>query len=393
MKTYARADEVFVSGHGAVLQDSTGREFLDCLAGIAVSALGHGHAGLVEALRDQVGKVVHLSNLFRHPYTEQVATRLCRLTDMAAAFFTNSGTEAVECALKLARKAMHVRGTPERTSFVALEGGFHGRSLGALSLTWNEKYRAPFQPLQKVTWVPPDDSDALAHTLETEKPAALVLEPIQGEGGIRALSTAFLQEARDLCTATGTLLVHDEIQSGCGRTGRFLAAQHASVVPDILALAKPIAAGLPMGACLTTTALAETFAKGEHGSTFAGGPLVCRAALVFLDEIEGGLLGNVVDRGREFRQGLEQLQRDMPIVREVRGMGLMLGLCLHHSAAEVQKALYQQGLIVNCTATDVLRIVPPFVITKSQVQDAIARLRQTLSTFPAEFPTGAKESK
>ena len=393
MKTYARADEVFVAGHGAVLQDSTGREYLDFLAGIAVSALGHGHVELTAALRDQVGKVVHLSNLFRHPYTEQVATRLCRLTDMAAAFFTNSGTEAMECALKLARKAMHVRGTPQRTSFVALQAGFHGRSLGALSLTWNEKYRKPFVPLQQVTWLEPEDVDALAKTLKEQQPAAFVLEPVQGEGGIRELSTSYLQAARELCTATGTVLVHDEIQSGCGRTGRFLAAQHAGVIPDVVTLAKPIAAGLPMGACLTTAPFADTFSKGEHGSTFAGGPLVCRAALVFLDEIDRGLLGNVQDRGRELQQGLLALQRELPIVREVRGRGLMLGLRLHHSAEAVQKALYQAGMIVNCTATDVLRIVPPFVITAAQVQQGLRVLRDVLATFPATAPVQPEVKK
>ncbi len=382
MQTYARADEVFVRGHGAVLEDSTGREFLDFLAGIAVSALGHGHAELGEALRDQVGKVVHLSNLFRHPYTEQVATRLCRLCGMGAAFFTNSGTEAVECALKLARKAMHVRGTPERTSFLALEGGFHGRTLGALSLTWNEKYRKPFVPLQRTTWVAPDDVPALERTLRTERAAALVLEPVQGEGGIRELSPEFLRAAREACTATGTLLVHDEIQSGCGRTGTFLAAQHAGVVPDVVTLAKPIAAGLPMGVCLASTALADTFHKGEHGSTFAGGPLVCRAALVFLDQIERGLLGNVQQRGEQLRHGLLALQREFAIVREVRGRGLMLGLRLWHSADAVQQALYRHGLIVNATAGDVLRIVPPFVLTAQQVDDGIARMRAVLAAFP-----------
>jgi acetylornithine aminotransferase/acetylornithine/N-succinyldiaminopimelate aminotransferase len=384
MKTYGRAAEVFVGGHGAVLTDSTGTEYLDFLAGIAVSALGHGHAELARALRDQVGKVVHLSNLFRHPYTEQVAVRLCALTDMAAAFFTNSGTEAMECAMKLARKAMHVRGTPERTSFVALEGGFHGRSLGALSLTWSEKYRKPFQPLQQVTWVAPEDTAALASALERERPAALVLEPIQGEGGIRALSSEFLRAARELCTATGTLLVHDEIQSGCGRTGRFLAAQHAGVVPDIVTLAKPIAAGLPMGACLCVPALADTFQKGEHGSTFAGGPLVCRAALVFLDEVDRGLLGAVQDRGRQLHDGLLALQRRLPIVREVRGRGLMLGLRLHHSAEAVQKELYRQHLMVNCTAGDVLRIVPPYVVTGAQVDRALQILASVLQQFPAQ---------
>lgn len=389
MKTYARADEVFVAGRGALLFDSTGREYVDLLAGIAVSALGHAHPEFVAAVRDQVGKVVHLSNLFRHPYTEQVATRLCALTDMAAAFFTNSGTEAVECALKLARKAMHVRGTPERTSFVAVEGGFHGRTLGAVSLTWNEKYRKPFQPLQKVTWVPPDDVKALEKALVTDRPAAVVVEPIQGEGGIRELTPTFLRAARELCTATGALLVHDEVQSGCGRTGRFLAAQHHGVIPDVVTLAKPIAAGLPMGACLVTAALADTFQKGEHGSTFAGGPLVCRAALVFLDEVDRGLLGNVTDRGAELAAGLAALQRRLPIVREVRGRGLMLGLRLWHSAEAVQKELYRNGVIVNSTATDVLRIVPPFVITKEQVQEALRRIEATLATFPA----AAKETR
>jgi acetylornithine/N-succinyldiaminopimelate aminotransferase len=382
MKTYGRAEEVFVDGHGARLVTNDGREFVDFLAGIAVSALGHGHRRLADELRDQVGKVVHLSNLFRHPYTEQVATRLCSLTGMAAAFFTNSGTEAMECALKLARKAMHVRGMPERTSFVALEGGFHGRSMGALSLTHSEKYRKPFLPLQKTTWVPPEDTAALQKALEHDRPCALVLEPIQGEGGIRPLSAGFLQAARELCTATGTLLVHDEIQSGCGRTGRFLAGMDVGVTPDVVTLAKPIAAGLPMGACLANAALAETFQKGEHGSTFAGGPLVCRAALVFLREVEQGLLDNVAARGAELRAGLEALQREFAVVREVRGRGLMLGLRVHHSGEALQKSLYRNRLIVNCTAGDVLRIVPPFVLTADDVQDGLRILRETLAVLP-----------
>ncbi|MCA8966767.1 MAG: acetylornithine transaminase [Planctomycetes bacterium] len=381
MKTYARAEEVFAAGHGAVLVDQQGHEYLDFLAGIAVSALGHGHAGLAEALRDQVGKVVHLSNLFRHQYTEPVATKLCALTEMAAAFFTNSGAESIECALKLARKAMHVRGTPERTSFVALEGGFHGRTMGALSLTHNPKYRAPFQPLQHVTWVAPEDTAGLGAALHEQRPAALVIEPIQGEGGIRELSPAFLRAARNLCNETGTILVHDEIQSGCGRTGKFLAAQHAGVAPDVVALAKPIAAGLPMGVCLANAALADTFAKGEHGTTFGGGPLVCRAATVFLDAVDGGLLDDVTARGAQLRAGLEQLGRELAIVREVRGRGLMLGLRLHHSATEVQKELYRQRLMVNCTAGDVLRIVPPFVVTEAQVDAALLRIGDVLTHF------------
>jgi acetylornithine/N-succinyldiaminopimelate aminotransferase len=382
MKTYARADEVFVTGKGAVLVDRQGNEYLDFLAGIAVSALGHGHERLAEALREQVGKVVHLSNLFRHPYTEDVATRLCKHTGMAAAFFANSGAEAMECALKLARKAMHVRGTPYRTSFVALEAGFHGRTLGALSLTHNEKYRKPFQPLQDVTWVAPEDVATLGAVLRSRKPAALVLEPIQGEGGIRELSAEFQRAARALCDETGTILIHDEIQCGCGRTGKFLGGQHAGAAPDVVTLAKPIAAGLPMGVCLANAALADTFEKGEHGTTFGGGPLVCRAAQVFLDEIDAGLCEQVARRGERLRAGLEALAADLPIVREVRGRGLMLGLRLWHSAAEVQKALYKARVIVNCTAGDVLRIVPPYVVTDAQIDEAVGRLRAVLMQFP-----------
>jgi acetylornithine/N-succinyldiaminopimelate aminotransferase len=386
MKTYARAEEVFVDGRGAVLRTSTGEEFLDFLAGIAVSALGHGHAELAAALREQVGKVVHLSNLFRHPYTEQVATRMCRLTGMGATFFTNSGTEAVECALKLCRKAQRNRGEQGRTSFVALTGSFHGRTLGSLSLTWTEKYRTPFQPLQDVTWVAPEDVQELERTLTAKRPAALVIEPIQGEGGIRELSAGYLRAARELCTQTGTLLVHDEIQSGCGRTGSFLAAQDVGVVPDVVTLAKPIAAGLPMGACLAAPAFADTFAPGEHGSTFAGGPLVCRGALVFLDQLDQGLLQNVKDRGQQLRQGLEQLQRDFPIVSEVRGRGLILGLRLRHSAKEVQQALWHQRLIVNCTAGDVIRMLPPFVVTRENIDEGLQRMRAVLARFPQEQP-------
>jgi acetylornithine/N-succinyldiaminopimelate aminotransferase len=385
MKTYLRADEVFVSGKGAVLQDKEGNEYLDLLAGIAVSALGHGHPGLAQALCDQAGKLVHTSNLFRHPYTEQVAGRLCKLTGMAAVFFTNSGTEAVECALKLCRRAQRNRGLDNRTSFIALEQGFHGRTMGSLSLTWSEKYRKPFGPLLDVTWVPPEDRTALERALRSKNAAALVIEPIQGEGGVRELSPAFLQAARELCTETGTILVHDEIQSGCGRTGSFLAGDQAGVKPDVVTLAKPIAAGLPMGACLANAALADAFQPGEHGSTFAGGPFVLRGALVFLDALErGDLLANVRARGEQLHKGLLALQRDHKIVREVRGRGLIIGLRLHHSAKEVQQALYRGRVITNCTAGDVIRIVPPFVITEAQITEALARIKGVLAKFPQE---------
>ena len=382
MPTYARTDEVYVDGDGAIVRDRDGREYLDFLAGIAVNALGHGHARMTAELQDQVGKVMHVSNLFRHSYTETVATRLCEQTGMTAAFFTNSGSESVECAMKIARKAMHLAGTPERTSFVALERAFHGRSLGALSLTHNQKYRTPFAPLLDVTWVAPDDCTMLAATIRTQRPAALFLEPIQGEGGICELSREFLQTARDVCSETGTVLVHDEIQTGCGRTGTFLAAQYHDITPDVVTLAKPIGAGLPMGVCLANETYANTLEKGEHGSTFGGGPLVCRAAAVFLDEIDNGLLDQVIVRGEQLRAGLLQLQDELPVIKEVRGRGLMLGLRLDRPAAETQQALHRARLLLNCTAGDVLRMVPPFVITESQVEDGLQRIRKALQSLP-----------
>ncbi|MCA8948686.1 MAG: acetylornithine transaminase [Planctomycetes bacterium] len=387
MPTYARAAEVFVAGRGATVVDRDGREFLDFLAGIAVSALGHAHPELSAAVADQIGRVAHLSNLFRHPFSEQVAARLCAHTAMDAVFFTNSGTESMECALKLARRAMGRRGTPARTSFVALEGGFHGRTLGALSLTHAEKYRVPFGPLLDVAWVPPGDLAALERCLHERLPAALVIEPIQGEGGVRELPGDYLRGARELCDRTGTILVHDEIQSGCGRTGHFLAAQHHDVTPDVVTIAKPIAAGLPMGACLARGELAHVFDKGDHGSTFAGGPLVCRAALVFLDALDGGLLDNVAARGAELRAGLERLAAELPVIAEVRGRGLMLGLRLHHSAALAQRRLYDAGLIVNCTAGDVLRLLPPFVVSSAQIDTALGQLRSVLTGLPANQET------
>jgi acetylornithine/N-succinyldiaminopimelate aminotransferase len=381
MPTYARADEVFVDGIGAIVRDQNGREFIDFLSGIAVNALGHKHPRLTAELADQIAKVVHLSNLFRHPFTESVAERLCEYTGMAQVFFTNSGSESIECAMKVARKAMHIKGSPQRTSFLALEGAFHGRTLGALSLTHNQQYRSPFAPLLDTQWVKPGDIDLLTQAIRLQQPAALFLEPIQGEGGIRELSRDYLHAARELCTETGTLLVHDEIQSGCGRTGKFLAAQHCQVTPDVVTLAKPIGAGLPMGVCLVSADFQDTLTKGEHGSTFGGGPLACRAASVFLDELDNGLLDQVTARGLQLRAGLNKIAAEVDMVKEVRGRGLMLGLRLNQPASTIQQALHQAGLIVNCTASDVLRIVPPFVITEQQVGEGLQLLHQTLASF------------
>jgi predicted acetylornithine/succinylornithine family transaminase len=379
LHTYLRAEEVFVSGDGAEVVDQSGKKYLDFLGGIAVSALGHAHPKLIEALKDQLG-LIHLSNLYRHPYTEEVAGRLARLSGMSSVFFTNSGTEANECALKLARKHQRNAGHPERTGFIALEGGFHGRTMGSLSLTHTPKYRVPFEPLVPgVTWIAPDDVSTLESTVRTKLPAALVVEPIQGEAGVRDIALDWLRAARRVCDETGTLLIHDEVQAGCGRTGNFLAADAAGIKPDIATLAKPLAAGLPMGACVVSAKLDDTFKPGDHGSTFAGGPLVCRAALVFLRELEeGGLMKQVGERGTQLRAGLEGLQRELPVITELRGRGLIQGVRLARGAEQVQKDLYRAGLIVNRTGGDVLRLLPPYVITSAQIARGLDILRDVL---------------
>ena len=383
LSTYLRADEVFVRGEGARLWDSEGKQWIDFLGGIAVSALGHNHPRLVRELTDQLGKLIHTSNLFRHPYTDEVAERVTRLAGMQAAFFTNSGTEAIEAALKISRKRQRQLGHPERTGFVALEGSFHGRTMGALSITHTAKYREPFEPLVPgVTFVAPDDSATLARVLREKLPAALVMEPIQGESGVRCLDPQYLREARRLCSETGTLLVHDEVQCGSGRTGTFLYSEHLDVHPDIVTLAKPIAAGLPMGMALVSKELAGTLQPGHHGSTFAGGPLVCRGALCFLDEIEQhGLLENVRARGAQLRAGLEDLRREFGVVSELRGLGLIQGLRLERGAEALQKKLYQDGLIVNRTGGDVIRILPPYVITRDEIAQGLELLRAGLRSL------------
>ena len=379
LSTYLRADEVFVRGEGARLWDADGRQWIDFLGGIAVSALGHAHPRLVAELTDQLGKLIHTSNLFRHPYTEEVAARVARLSGMEAVFFTNSGTEAVEAALKIARKRQRKLGQPSRTGFVAFEGSFHGRSMGSLSVTHTAKYREPFEPLVPgVSFIAPGDETALERVLATQSPAAVILEPIQGESGVRGLSPQSLREARRLATETGTLLVHDEVQCGSGRTGTFLYSEQLDVHPDIVTLAKPIAAGLPMGMALVSKELAGTLQPGDHGSTFAGGPLVCRGALVFLQALEDGLLAQVRERGAQLRAGLLALQQEFPLVTEVRGRGLIQGLRLARDAEKLQKLLYAKRLLTNCTAGDVIRLLPPYVITPDQIARGLATLRAGL---------------
>ncbi|QDU69050.1 aspartate aminotransferase family protein [Engelhardtia mirabilis] len=385
LRTYQRAEPTFTHGRGARLVDGQGREYIDLMGGIAVSALGHAHPALVAALTDQIGRVLHTCNLYRHPYTEQVAGLLAKHTGLEAAFFSNSGTEANECALKAARAHHHrlaqAAGTAPRTAFLALEGSFHGRTLGALSVTWTERYRAPFEPLiPGCHFVPAGDVDALQAALERLQPAALILEPIQGESGLRPLPDAYLRRARELCTATGTILIHDEVQSGCGRTGSFLAAQSAGVTPDIVTLAKPLGAGLPIGATVVAEHLACSLVPGDHGSTFGGGPLALRAALTFLELWDAGeLAADVAARGAELTAGLDRLVARFDHVIERRGRGLMQGLRMATPAGELSALLHQRG-VLTCTAGDnVLRLLPPYVIAPTDLSLGLETLEACLT--------------
>ncbi|HEV8700411.1 MAG TPA: acetylornithine transaminase [Candidatus Polarisedimenticolia bacterium] len=382
--TYARSGLRAVGGSGCRLYDDAGREYLDMLGGIAVNALGHAHPRIVAALREAAGEerlLLHCSNLYHHPYQGPLAARLAALFGLPRAFFCNSGSEAVEAALKLARaRARRVLGlaASEPPEIVALHGSFHGRTALALSVTGQETYRAPFVPLVPgVTFVAPDDTEALARAA-SPRTAAILLEPVQGEGGVRPLSPGFVQAARAACDATGALLIADEVQCGLGRTGAWSACRQAGVAPDLITLAKPLAAGLPLGALLGRDDLAEDFGPGSHGSTFGGGPLACRLALAFLDAVEAeGLLAAAQERGRRLAAGLAAIAANgaggfatvdpAGPIEEVRGRGLMIGVALRRPAAGVVEALFERGIVTGTAGERVLRLLPPYVISDGEI--------------------------
>jgi len=386
MNTYKRPPVVFTHGKGCTLYDHRGRRYLDFLGGIAVNALGYSHPRLVRVMRQQAGRAVHISNLFHNPYQGPLASKLAAWSGLDRVFFTNSGAEAVEGALKLARAStrQNTNGLrPPRTKILALENSFHGRTFGALAVTSTAKYREPFAPL-----LPGVDFVALNDVADLEKRftsdvCALILEPIQGEGGLQAVEEEFYDRARQLCTRSGAALIADEIQCGLGRTGRYFAYQRFSQPPDIVVVAKPLAGGLPLGAILAKEKFASAFAPGLHGTTFGGGPLACATALEFLNTVDDQrLLDNVRARSRELRAGLEELAARFDFIREVRGEGLILGLVLGVDGAPLVAYALKQGLIINCTQEKVLRFLPPYIITSRQVQEFLRRLALVLAKTP-----------
>lgn len=380
--TYQRLPVMMVRGEGCFLFDDEGKEYLDFLGGLAVNALGHAHPEILAILRDPTQTVLHVSNLIYHPYQAEVAERLVRLTGLDRAFFTASGTEAVEGALKLARsyaRKQHGGGSFERFEVLALENSFHGRTAGALSATWPRKYRAPFEPLVPgMRFVSPTDVEGLEKQF-SNRVCAFLVEVIQGEGGVVPLSEEFLRKAQELCRRTGALLICDEIQSGLGRTGRPFAYQKYDLKPDIVLVAKALAAGLPLGAILARDEVAQVFQPGSHGSTFGGGPLQCRLAVKFLEILEGpGFLEHVREMSDYFRSRLEELKKEIPVVGEVRGEGLMLALVLEIPGKEIVKTLLEAGFLINCTQEKVLRFLPPLIIEREHVDRLIAVLRRVI---------------
>jgi acetylornithine aminotransferase/acetylornithine/N-succinyldiaminopimelate aminotransferase len=387
LQTYKRQPVTFIRGEGVRLFDAEGREYLDLLSGIGVASLGHAHPGLARVIADQANTLLHTSNLFFHPLQGQLAERLSKLSGLPRAFFCNSGTEAVEACLKFARRYWYTRGEP-RTEFIALEESFHGRTFGALSVTSNEHYRVPFAPLiAGVRWVPPNDTAALLAAASSNT-AAIIVESIQGEGGVRPLTPAFAAAINEAAAKTGALVIADEIQCGLGRTGRPFYFEAIGLKPQLASLGKALGGGVPVGAALISEEVASTISFGDHGSTYGGNLLACRAALFFLEElVDRGLLAHIARIGRVFEERLKAIAAKHPIVKEVRGAGLIWGLELTCDAAPVVPAALERRVVVNRTAETVVRLLPPLVIAETEAIEALGRLDAALAAVSAASAT------
>jgi len=383
VNTYRRPPIVFTHGRGSRLYDSQGREYLDFLGGIAVNALGHAHPRLVRVIRREAGRTVHLSNLFHNPYQAPLARKLAEWSGLDRVFFTNSGTEAIEGALKLARAYAHSKGgndaTP-KTRILALENSFHGRTFGAVSITYPAKYREPFAPLVPgAEFVRFNDVADLESKFD-DSVCAIVIETIQGEGGIHPVSEAFWQRARSLATEKDAALIADEIQCGLGRTGRYFAYQKFDSVPDVVTVAKPLAGGLPLGAFIANEKFASAFTPGMHGTTFGGGPLICATALEFLRVVEDEkLLDNICERGSELKAGLEKLAARFDFIGEIRGEGLIVGIDLSIEGGPFVEEALRRGLVINCTHDRILRLLPPFIVRSQDIAEFLRKFEMVLA--------------
>src|SRR5437870_1724222 len=379
LQTYHRYPLVLQRGKAVFLYDLDGKRYLDFVAGLGVNALGHAHPRIVKTIREQAARVIHLSNLYYNEYQGRLAEKLCALSGLQRAFFSNSGTEAIEGSIKLARLASHRIGGSAKSQLVGLQGSYHGRTFGAMSLTGQDKYRKGFEPLlEDVKFVPRNDMEALRAAVD-DNTCAIVLEPIFGEGGIHECSVEFLQECRALAGRHRAALIFDQIQCGLGRTGTIFAFQSFGVTPDIVAIAKPIAAGLPLGAFLAKEEFASAISPGQHGTTFGGGPLACRVALEFLAIVEEEkLLDNVTRVGAYLQQQLKDLIGKRAAAKEVRGRGFIQGIQLDIPARPIVDAGLAEGVLFNSTQDTVVRFLPPFLLEEKHVDKAIRVLKKLL---------------
>jgi acetylornithine/N-succinyldiaminopimelate aminotransferase len=383
LQTYRRQPVTFVRGEGVRLFDAEGREYYDLLSGIGVAALGHAHPALARAVSEQVDTLIHTSNLFYHPLQGQLAERLANLSGLPRAFFCNSGTEAVEACLKFARRYWYTKGEP-RQEYIALDESFHGRTFGSLSVTSDAHYREPFEPLlPSVKFIRTNDVASLKATASA-KTAAIIAEPVLGEGGIRPLTPAFAAAISEVCGKTGALFIADEVQSGVGRTGYPFYFKALGLHPHLVSVGKALGSGVPIGAALVSQEVADTISFGDHGTTYGGNLLACRAGLVVLDAlIGGGLLAHIGRVGKHFEERLRAIAASRPIVKEVRGAGLMWGLELTRDAGAVVPAGLERGVVVNRTAETVVRLLPPLVITETEIDEALGRLDAALGAVGA----------
>ncbi len=383
MNTYARLPLAFSHGAGTWLWDTEGKRYLDALSGIAVNTLGHAHPRFTAALNEQIGKLIHCSNIYQVREQELLADKLCSLSGMQEVFFCNSGCEANEAAIKLARMYGHKRDI-ESPVIIVMEKAFHGRTLATLSATGNRKVQAGFEPLVSgFVRVPYNDIEAIRQVAQhNSNVVAVLVEPIQGEGGLRALDIHNLQQLRQICDEHDWLLMLDEVQCGMGRTGKWFAFQHAGILPDVMTLAKGLASGVPIGACLAAGKAAGTFQPGNHGSTFGGNPLACTAGLTTLNIIEQDkLLAHAESLGSFIHQGLATALQGVKGVREIRGQGLMLGIELDKPCGDLVKLALAGGLLTNVTADNVIRLLPPLVMTRDEAQQMLDILCPLIKEF------------
>jgi acetylornithine aminotransferase len=383
-KTYARFPLVFESGSGSTLYDQNGRSYTDFVAGIAVCNLGHAHPGVARAISSQAVKLIHTSNLYYTIPQTELAALLVEKSFADRVFFGNSGAEANEASIKLARKYFSDRGETGRYRIITMEQSFHGRTMATLSATGQDKIKKGFSPvLEGFDYVPFNDIEALKKRLDPNTTAAVMLEPVQGEGGIRTPGPDYLKQVRALCDETGSLLIFDEIQTGMGRTGTLFAYEQFGVAPDIMTLAKALGNGLPIGAMLAKESVMQAFGPGSHASTFGGTPLVCAAAIEVVKTLtDGGVIESSRKTGAYFKEQLTLLKARHGVIEEVRGLGLLLGLKLKIKGADIVKACYERGFVINCIQDTILRFVPPLVIKQEEIDRLLACLDEVFSEVP-----------